>query len=137
VSFLLGRYAWLISPVSTRRLHTHTHPDAVPSTYHHSASGDRRITTQSSGDVSELLAQHLNKTFPPLEFPPALAQRVLTHLSHHDSVIGHNSRFAFLGRVASPGSLLSAPLNSCHRRATNARGLHVALPTRSPGRGRT
>ncbi|KAN0125612.1 Ribonuclease-III-like domain containing protein [Russula decolorans] len=84
--------------ISTRRLHTHTHTEAVPSTFHHSVNGGRRITTSSSGDVSESLAQHLNKTFPPLEFPPSLAQRVLTHLSHHDSVTGHNSRFAFLGR---------------------------------------
>ena len=68
-------------------------------------TGGRRITILSSGDVYELLAQHLNKTFPPLEFPPALAQRVLTHLSHHDSVTGHNSRFAFLGGVASPSLL--------------------------------
>src|SRR6267154_1839929 len=104
-----------LHPLSTRRFHTHTHTEAVSSTLHHSVNGGRRITTPSSGDVSELLAQHLNKTFPPLEFPPALAQRVLTHLSHHDSVTGHNSRFAFLGGVASPGSLLSASFNSCHR----------------------
>ncbi|KAF8483793.1 ribonuclease-III-like-domain-containing protein [Russula ochroleuca] len=82
--------------ISARRLHTHT--EAVPSTFRHSTDGGRRITTPSSGHVSESLAQHLNKTFPPLEFPPALAQRLLTHLSHRDSLTGHNSRFSFLGR---------------------------------------
>jgi hypothetical protein len=101
--FFLGD-ALLISPVSTRRLHTHT--EAVPSTFHHSADSGRRTATPSSGDVSESLVQHLSKTFPPLEFPPELAQRVLTHLSHRDSVTGHNSRFAFLGGVASYVQLL-------------------------------
>ena len=47
--------------------------------------------------MSESLARHLDETFVPLKFPPALAQRILTHLSHRDSVRGHNSRFAFLG----------------------------------------
>ncbi|KAI0251145.1 hypothetical protein BJV78DRAFT_1275462 [Lactifluus subvellereus] len=56
------------------------------------------MTTPSSADVSKSLSQHLNQTFAPLKFPPALAQRILTHMSHHDSVIGHNSRFSFLGR---------------------------------------
>ena len=102
-SFLLGG-ALLISPVSTRRLHAYA--KAVPSTFRHSADGGPRVTTPSSGDVSESLAQHLNETFPPLEFPPALAQRVLTHLSHRDSLTGHNSRFSFLGGVASHVLLL-------------------------------
>ena len=46
----------------------------MPTTFRHSANGGRRITTPSSGDISELLVRHLNKTFPPLEFPPALAR---------------------------------------------------------------
>jgi hypothetical protein len=54
-------------------------------------------TTSTSADMSEPLARHLNETFAPLEFPPPLAQRVLTHLSHRDAIVGHNSRFAFLG----------------------------------------
>lgn len=48
------------------------------------------------------MAEHLNEVFAPLEFPPEVAQRVLTHLSHKDAVQGHNARFAFMG--ASPSS---------------------------------
>ncbi|EIM91859.1 uncharacterized protein STEHIDRAFT_151216 [Stereum hirsutum FP-91666 SS1] len=44
------------------------------------------------------MAEHLNEVFAPLEFPPEVAQRVLTHLSHKDAVQGHNARFAFMGR---------------------------------------
>jgi hypothetical protein len=80
-----------------RRLHARAEAEAVPSTFHHPTDEGQRITTPASANVSELLARHLNKTFAPLEFPPTLAQRILTHLSHHDSAIGHNSRFAFLG----------------------------------------
>lgn len=43
------------------------------------------------------LAEHLNETFKPLEFPPELAARMLTHVSHRDAVNGHNGRLAFLG----------------------------------------
>jgi hypothetical protein len=75
----------------------HIHTDGAPSTFHHSADGGRRITTPGSGDVSESHVQHLSKTFPPLEFPPELALRILTHLSHRDSVIGHNLCFASVG----------------------------------------
>ncbi|KAI0002183.1 ribonuclease-III-like-domain-containing protein [Russula compacta] len=82
--------------ISARRLHADA--QAASSTIPHSPTGGRRITTPSSANVSDSLAQHLNKTFPPLEFPPALAQRILTHLSHRDSIMGHNSRFSFLGR---------------------------------------
>jgi hypothetical protein len=93
-SLLFLDHARLISVVSTRRLHAHA--EAVPSAIPHSVDSGRRIQTQSA-DVSEPLVQYLNQTFSPLNFPPALAQRVLTHLSHRDSVTGHNSRFAFLG----------------------------------------
>jgi hypothetical protein len=123
--FSLERVAYFSSFGATIA-HTHTEAD-----------GGRRITTPSSGHVSESLAQHLNKTFPPLEFPPALAQRLLTHLSHRDSLTGHNSRFSFLGGVASLVPRLSVPSNFCHRRAKDARGLHDAFPTRTPSRGRT
>ncbi|KAI0033631.1 ribonuclease-III-like-domain-containing protein, partial [Vararia minispora EC-137] len=52
------------------------------------------------------LANHLNELFHPLEFPPELASRVLTHLSHRDAVHGHNARLAFLGRRAAESCLL-------------------------------
>ena len=87
-------------PAPARRLHVRA--GAAPSTVRHSTDDSRRITTPSSPDVSESLARHLDKTFAPLEFPPSLAQRILTHLSHRDSVIGHNSRFAFLGAFLKP-----------------------------------
>ncbi len=90
----------------------------MPSTFHHSATrnGGRRITTSSFGDISESLAQHLNKPFPPLKFLPVLALRVLTHLNHHDSVTGHNSRSRFsVGLRLPPYFYLSVSLHSCHR----------------------
>lgn len=97
--FYFHRGTQLISPAPApaRRLHSDGTAEAVPSTFHQSTDEGRRTITLDSADVSALLARHLNKTFTPLEFPPALAQRVLTHLSHHDSVRGHNSRFTFLG----------------------------------------
>lgn len=85
----------LISLVSTR-------PEAVPSAFRHAPDAGRRMTTPSSADASDSLSQHLNQTFAPLKFPPTLAQRILTHISHHDSVIGHSSRFSFLGACGGP-----------------------------------
>ncbi|KAH9036139.1 ribonuclease-III-like-domain-containing protein, partial [Lactarius pseudohatsudake] len=84
------------------------------------------------------LSQHLDKTFAPLKFPPTVAQRVLTHLSHRDSVIGHNSRFAFLGRRTLEAYLLlflqALPAAAGHDHArivahvlnTHTLGQHVA-----------
>ncbi|KAI0302369.1 ribonuclease-III-like-domain-containing protein [Multifurca ochricompacta] len=78
--------------ISTRR-RLHVHAEAARPT-----DSEQRIATPNLPNFSDSLSQHLNQTFKPLKFPPALAQRILTHLSHRDSVIGHNSRFAFLGR---------------------------------------
>lgn len=97
VPFIFTGGTQLISPAPARQLHSDAATEAVPSTFHQSTDRGRRTTTLASADVSEQLARHLNQTFTPLEFPPALAQRILTHLSHHDSVTGHNSRFTFLG----------------------------------------
>ncbi|TFY78307.1 hypothetical protein EWM64_g5705 [Hericium alpestre] len=58
-------------------------------------------SSQSSApDAShDTLSQHLNTVFAPLEFPPELARRVLTHLSHKDAKRGgHSARLAFMGR---------------------------------------
>jgi hypothetical protein len=90
----------LFALVSTRRLHVHA--QAAPSAFPHPPDGGRRLTPPSSPDISEPLSQHLDRTFAPLKFPPALAQRILTHISHRDSVIGHNSRFSFLGALMPP-----------------------------------
>ncbi|KAH7919705.1 hypothetical protein BV22DRAFT_1022549 [Leucogyrophana mollusca] len=43
-------------------------------------------------------AAHLNGVFPSLQFPPELAQRILTHGSHKAAIHGHNGRLSFVGR---------------------------------------
>ncbi|KAI0767632.1 ribonuclease-III-like-domain-containing protein [Fomes fomentarius] len=45
-----------------------------------------------------LLSEHLNKVFSPLQFPPELARRILTHASHPDASLSHNGRLSFVGR---------------------------------------
>ncbi|KAI0922725.1 hypothetical protein AcV5_009622 [Taiwanofungus camphoratus] len=42
--------------------------------------------------------EHLNRLFPPLQFPPELAARILTHGSHPDAAQRHNARLSFIGR---------------------------------------
>ncbi|EJF59875.1 hypothetical protein DICSQDRAFT_64192 [Dichomitus squalens LYAD-421 SS1] len=44
------------------------------------------------------LVRHLNDVFSPLQFPPELASRILTHASHPDAVRRHNARLSFVGR---------------------------------------
>ena len=43
------------------------------------------------------LKEHLDQLFPPLNFPPELAARILTHSSHPDAVHSHNARMSFIG----------------------------------------
>ena len=43
------------------------------------------------------LVQHLNDVFSPLQFPPELASRILTHGSHPDARVRHNGRLSFVG----------------------------------------
>jgi len=43
------------------------------------------------------LAEHLNGLFHPLQFPPELARRILTHASHPAAINGHNARLSFMG----------------------------------------
>ncbi|PFH49369.1 hypothetical protein AMATHDRAFT_63325 [Amanita thiersii Skay4041] len=52
--------------------------------------------TQHSSDTS--FVEHLNGLFPPLQFPPELARRILTHGSHPAAVHGHNAGLRFMGR---------------------------------------
>ncbi|KAF8908590.1 ribonuclease-III-like-domain-containing protein [Gymnopilus junonius] len=40
----------------------------------------------------------MNQLFSPLQFPPELAQRILTHASHHLARRGHNAAYSFIGR---------------------------------------
>ncbi|KAF8638980.1 hypothetical protein AX17_001812 [Amanita inopinata Kibby_2008] len=44
------------------------------------------------------LVEHLNGLFPPLQFPPDLARRILTHGSHPSAIHGHNAGLRFIGR---------------------------------------
>ena len=46
------------------------------------------------------LVQHLNDLFSPLQFPPELASRILTHASHPDAKVRHNARLSFVGESA-------------------------------------
>ncbi|KAF8651615.1 hypothetical protein AX16_004656 [Volvariella volvacea WC 439] len=48
--------------------------------------------------VETALAGHLNGLFAPLQFPPELARRILTHGSHPMSTYGHNAGLTFMGR---------------------------------------
>lgn len=41
---------------------------------------------------------HLNGLFHPLEFPPELARRIMTHGSHPKAALGHNAGLTFMGR---------------------------------------
>jgi len=119
----------------------HFHSRSLASTAYATAHApaERSITPPSSANAGpELLSQHLNETFVPLQFPPVVAQRILTHLSHRDSVTGHNSRFAFLGRRTLEAYLLlflqGLPAAAEHDHArivaralnTHALGQHVA-----------
>ena len=136
--FYLNMCLISLVPAPARRLHVRA--EAVPSVVRYSTDDSRRITTPASADVSGSLARHLDETFAPLEFPPALAQRILTHLSHRDSVIGHNSRFAFLGalKIICPTSS-QFPLITRYRycRTANTRSLPPTLPAKAPNGRRT
>lgn len=46
---------------------------------------------------NDQFATHLNGLFPPLQFPPELAKRMLTHRSHPSARHGHNGRLSFMG----------------------------------------
>ncbi|KAF8327259.1 ribonuclease-III-like-domain-containing protein [Cantharellus anzutake] len=48
----------------------------------------------------EWAVSYLESQFPPLQFPPDLAKRVLTHSSYRKGAqtYGHNTRLAFMGR---------------------------------------
>jgi len=70
--------------------------DAEPGSLDDANLKDLDADTPKSDDTH--FSDHLNGVFPPLQFPPELARRVLTHGSHKAAVEGHNSRFSFMGR---------------------------------------
>ncbi|KAI6150078.1 hypothetical protein EDD17DRAFT_1193438 [Pisolithus thermaeus] len=59
------------------------------------ASSSTAASTTATTDSP--LAAHLNSVFSPLQFPPELARRILTHGSHPEAIHGHNGRLAFIG----------------------------------------
>ncbi|KAM6492137.1 hypothetical protein JOM56_011861 [Amanita muscaria] len=73
----------------------------------------------SKEDVSDSLAEHLNGLFPPLQFPPDLARRVLTHGSHPSAVNGHNAGLRFIGRRVIESYLLLFLQSSTALKATH------------------
>jgi len=140
LSFLPQHASYLSSVVPAPTWWLHVCAEAAPSTIYHLTNDSQRITMPSSADVSGSLAQYLDETFAPLEFPPALAQHILTHLSHCNSVIGHNLHFAFLGVFKMIGPTSSQfPLIICCFccRTASTQGLPLTLPARAHSSHRT
>ena len=70
---------------------------------HDETLGDNQGVNGYERDVSlppeneSHLAEHLNGLFHPLQFPPELARRILTHASHPAAINGHNAGLSFVG----------------------------------------
>ena len=62
------------------------------------SSNGPSLTRQDSVTAPE---EHLNSLFAPLQFPPELADRMLTHASHSSAKVRHNARLSFMGAFAS------------------------------------
>ncbi|KAI0819863.1 hypothetical protein BC628DRAFT_1331750 [Trametes gibbosa] len=66
-----------------------------------SSQGSQVITPSKSLEEwrrqDDALVRHLNDVFSPLQFPPELASRILTHASHPDAMRRHNGRLSFVG----------------------------------------
>ena len=58
--------------------------------------------TTIAAEANARLARHLSTVFSPLEFPPELAARILTHSSFRDWRLAHNARFSFIGASQHP-----------------------------------
>ncbi|KAI0059411.1 hypothetical protein BV25DRAFT_1961305 [Artomyces pyxidatus] len=93
--------------VSRRRLHALARQDRqesyglqpeTPTRRPVSSSAPLSVASNIASSSSSPVTQHLNGVFKPLEFPPDVALRILTHLSHKDALAGHNARFSFMGR---------------------------------------
>lgn len=60
------------------------------------------FTINEKPESDSRFSRHLNGQFPPLDFPPDLARRVLTHGSHAKArTDGHNARLSFIGMCQS------------------------------------
>lgn len=59
----------------------------------------RNAVTAAIANLPETpkMTAHLNRVFAPLQFPPELAARILTHVSHKHSVLSSNARLSFIG----------------------------------------
>ncbi|KAF8579672.1 hypothetical protein K439DRAFT_1637773 [Ramaria rubella] len=81
-------------------------------------------TASANADAADAIAQ-LYKIFPPLNFPPDVAQRMTTHVSWERGVKGHNGKLGFVGRRVLHTYLLlflheCALAPSSHKPAKNA-----------------
>lgn len=85
----------------SRKFSQHSENEGTSSSSHRShpsnTSHDSRPPDLVTLDSSDAV-HHLRKTFPPLEFPPDVAQRMTTHISWNRGVDGHNGRLGFVGR---------------------------------------
>ena len=69
-----------------------------PLAFTSNAKGSENADDQEDEVLDSRFVRHLNEQFLPLEFPPELARRILTHASHRRAGIdGHNARLAFVG----------------------------------------
>ncbi|KAJ3553023.1 hypothetical protein NM688_g3839 [Phlebia brevispora] len=76
-------------------------------------------TDLPAADAIAPLARHLNRVFSPLQFPPELAARILTHTSYRDWRVANNARLSFVGRRVLSSYLLlfltsSSALDATH-----------------------
>ncbi|KAF8327095.1 ribonuclease-III-like-domain-containing protein [Amanita rubescens] len=80
-----------------------------------------KVSSWSPATSDSYLVEHLNGLFPPLKFPPELAQRILTHGSHPSAINGqgHNARFEFIGRRVIESYLLLFLNSSSALKATH------------------
>jgi len=104
VQVVSRRHDRTLRTVVTLRPHNHPSPTTPkPSARTYStdttASGSRTSgQEQRAVGQSSQLVEHLNTVFSPLQFPPELATRILTHASHKDAAVSHNARLGFIGR---------------------------------------
>ncbi|EIW77369.1 hypothetical protein CONPUDRAFT_92511 [Coniophora puteana RWD-64-598 SS2] len=83
-------------------------PARLPSPYLKRTYSTPSTETTTAPGVSEVslnkyeaaCTNHLNSLFSPLDFPPEISRRLLTHASHPTAIHGHSGRFGFLGRRA-------------------------------------
>ncbi|PPR04270.1 hypothetical protein CVT26_004060, partial [Gymnopilus dilepis] len=62
------------------------------------AAGISADAQDQKQQVPTHFAEYMNRLFSPLQFPPELAQRILTHASHVAARRGHNAAHSFIGR---------------------------------------